>query len=56
MPVIEGYLDGRVDLLQYASWIYSQMDEWRNNSTSVREDVDEGEIDEAFDEIRSLMK
>ena len=56
MPVIEGYLDGRVDLLQYGSWIYSQMDDWRNNSTSVREDVDEGEIDDAFDEIRSLMK
>ena len=57
MPVIEGHLDGREDLMSYAAWLFMQTVDWRNvNASEFREELSEDEIDESLDDARKLMQ
>jgi len=57
MPVIEGHLDGRADLMSYAAWLFMQTVDWRNvNASEFRDELSEDEIDESLDDARQLMQ
>ena len=54
-PNIEGFIDDRNDLISYSAWLLGEMNDWQSNPHDLREELSDIEVDEAFEEIRSMV-